>query len=325
MRTLFNGIVIILVLGTSACGKTELIPTGPDSTVSGWTVTGRAVSNPDNQPIPGASVSGEGLDPTHADEAGLFSIANNNSSNSNYKLVLSADGFAERQTWLRGGSTRQTDDIGLIRNSSLAFYRQFLRNGFDSPNDLRVITKQANFKFYVSTTDENGNDIPQTTINMIVKVIHQSVPQLTDYKFKASVETGREKRTLGVSGLIPVEIITDIDFKNCGSGGLAGLKLKYGLDSNCSCGLSLGMTARTVAHEVGHVMGFFHHSETGVMNPIWNCDQASFVGGFSSKEKEHAAIVRPNGNTDPDNDLPVTSFTFSVSGGASIETKCFQQ
>jgi hypothetical protein len=131
------------------------------------------------------------------------------------------------------------------------------------------------------------------------------VPPYTGGRFTAAIETGTESRSRQ-AGWINVNVLTepgDEEEDFCGLAYVGSLEGEITLNSDvCSCG-SVKIPGRTVMHEVGHALGFFHVDDRdSVMYPTGpgRCP----TGEVSAIEMYHASIAysRPRGNTDPDDD-----------------------
>lgn len=323
-------IVFFLALAFSACGgSTSVSPIGPSPSPveppipSIWTVAGQVVSNPSGAPVSGAAVTLAGLETIHSDGAGAFSISTQNAPLNNSRINVSASGFLDRETWLRSGPSRdnvKVDLISLAAPFSLDFYRQMVRNGYETTSLRSIFRRTSAPTFYVSTTDDKGSDLPQRDIDTIVSTIQRVVSQLTGGRFQATVQTGREKRQ-GGGDLISVEVTTDQTLGYCGRGTLSAITLLYG----CTCDSNWKIAPALVAHEVGHTMGFWHVANPdGVMYPYLNSRAGCTSSDFTLPEQLVAGIAysRPNGNTDPDND-PDNFQIARIGGGEGITSRCF--
>ncbi len=200
----------------------------------------------------------------------------------------------------------EVDAIPLSSGFDLAFYRQLVRNGFDAPAHLEALRRwKIDPRIYLRTVDDAGTAIDQKTLDSTETTIRETIPMWTAGTLKAfTIERGTEER-VGWDAWVTVRWPSVAGPEGiCGSAdvGRSGGEIRLYYKSNCSCPSGPQVRPRTVRHEIGHAMGFWHtDSPTDVMAGIGvaGCDQQP-----SPRELAHAAIAyhRPVGNLDPDTD-----------------------
>src|SRR5262249_25079378 len=160
-------------------------------------------------------------------------------------------------------------------------------------------------RVYLRTVDDAGTPIDSKTLDSTETTIRETIPMWTAGTLTAAaVERGTDTR-LGADGWLTVSW-PSVPGPNgiCGSADIGrpggGISLSY--KSGCGCAGGPVTRPRTVRHEVGHAMGFWHTDSTADLMAgmgVAGCDARP-----SPRELAHAAIAyhRPVGNTDPDTD-----------------------
>ena len=178
------------------------------------------------------------------------------------------------------------------------FYRQFALGSRDGgPYALRRLTQAP--RLYLRTVDDAGQPIDSFTLVETATALSSVVGSLTGAFGLAGLEQGAETRQ-GQAGWITVRWSHVASANNfCGSGLYAGdLITLYPRTPGCRCAGGPAVRLKTVKHELGHVLGFYHtDSENDLM----------FQGGSacdknpSAREIFHARVAysQPIGSRDP--------------------------
>jgi hypothetical protein len=300
-----GALVLFVALLSGACGSSPTSPSAPPVvtppvTPSSYTVAGTVTATNGGQALSGLTVDLNGQHAT-TDGAGGFGFPL--TSGSTARLLLSGSGIVPRALTLNVGAAR-TLAVGAISLSSgfdLGFYREFVRNGFEGGNEpLRRWTRAP--QVYLRTVDDSGAAIDGQTLDATQRAMAEAMPQWSGYA--AAVTRGTESH-VGQAGWLTVVWRADASQAICGTSdvGLDGgqMQLFYRRGGGCRCPGGPEITPRTVKHELGHAMGFYHTDNAGdIMAPgVPGCDASP-----SAREIAHAAIAyaRPVGNLDPDSD-----------------------
>ena len=322
LATLALGLTAVWII--PACGASpgpaSPTPTPPNTLTGPFSISGTVVENRSGRPIAMAKLSfiGSGSATVYSDASGHFALPSVSSGLLTFSI--SAAGFLDRASRFTVGSSRADVVLDMISTASpfsLDFYRQFVRNGFDSTT-LRPTQPWARApRFFVNTiTQDTGETVPVGVIDGIRRVFENSVLELSAGRFElAAFDTGPEPRT-------DVADWVYVTFWHAIRDGISGeatvgpstggyIKLRYdplrdaqGLNNPNDCESA---TVGTAVHEVVHTMGFFHTAQTF---DDFQTGPGCPGNGRPERVRHHAAIMysRPAGNLDPDRD----PFEFSI-------------
>lgn len=329
-------IITAILCALSACGggssPTTPSPTPtPNPQPSTWSISGRVTTTLSGEPVAGATLDFFNVGPVTANAAGEWHLERPTPITTRTFVEVTAPGYITRRVYVDGSnSSRSGIAIDMIRDGgqfSLGFYRQFARNDFDQPGALQWLrrwTKAPNF-YVQAVNPRTGVPLEESEVRLIEDTIRAVVPQMTGGTFAAGIiSVGLETRTL-VEGTINLEFNYDTTATYCGLSyvGENPGRITINYDRCASACGSLKVTPETIAHEIGHALGFWHVSNGGVLdsNRSRRCGNVT----FSDAELYHARIAysRPVGNADLDWDQP-TSALARFAGQSAPVVQCYR-
>jgi hypothetical protein len=288
-----------VLIASSGCDEPSSLTSPSDAST---TLTGHVTATNGGQPLPGLRVDlGSHTAGTNAN--GGFAVAG--VANGSRRVSLTGPTIIPRSLVVAVGST---SDLALdaisLEGFDLDFYRQFVRNGFDSPDALEPLRRWTmNPNIYLKTVDASGAPIDRSTLDMVQRIAFEVIPVWTNNQLVlGAFERGTGTR-VGMAGWITIAWSAALVNPNqCGRAMVAAGYIELEAHNpRCTVG-SWITSASLVRHELGHAMGYWHtNAPSDVMSATsWiSSDQRP-----SARERSHAAIAyaRPVGNTDPDSD-----------------------
>jgi hypothetical protein len=279
------------------------------------TISGRVAATNGGQALTGVTVEFNGQR-SITDATGSFSYQTTTAVS---LLSVTGAGILSRGLVVNASASRDlsVDAIALSGGFDLDFYRKLVRDGYEEPATLQPLRRWIRTpSFYLKTVDEAGSPLTEATLAAIETVLRDGVPRWTGGALGTpAIERGTGTRE-GQSGWITVKFPFPGNPSYCGhaqvgvDGGWIELET-HGNGSLCRTSSSL-IAPRTIRHELGHALGFYHTGDSGdVMSGLtWFLSQGDDLP--TARELYHAALAykRPVGNRDPDND-PTSAVTLA--------------
>ena len=325
----FALVICVSLVGACTTKSSPTEPSTPNQSTSA--VHGRVVEALTGNPIDAATLSFTvaGSQRTLTTSGGGVWQLTDGRLPGDVMIEVTAPGYVTRRTHLQSVTHSGQISFDLIRDAapfSLEFYRQLIRNQFDDPSSLlRLKRWTKNPSFYVDTRNpRTGTELSSAERDLVRSVIQGSVAQMTGGRLAAgAVEFAAGSRGER-SGVVNVSFVNQPNNEFCGWSmvGIDPGSITLNLASRCDtpCG---AIAPRTLAHEVGHALGFYHVASGDVLSTNWSSRDCGTTT-MSRTEEHHArlAYARPPGNRDTDFDPLLTLFAEAAAAEVPTVVSC---
>lgn len=141
------------------------------------------------------------------------------------------------------------------------FYRAFVQNGFESPQQLEPIRiLRSAFRVYMRTEDDAGRAIDVSTLDTTERALIDAAPIWAGENFGITQVVRGTGTREKAAGWLTVKWSAAAGSGRCGTStiGIDGGYIELNVSGECSCGMATRVYPRVVRHELGHAMGYYH-------------------------------------------------------------------
>lgn len=174
------------------------------------------------------------------------------------------------------------------------FFRAFVQNAFDAPDQLAPIRLLSGpLRVYVQTHDNAGRAIDGATLDATERTLIDAARIWSGERFGViGITRGTGSRET-VPGWITVKWSGDPPGDSCGRStvGIDGGFIELNVSGACSCGTATRVYPRLIRHELGHAMGYYHtdHPDDVMYGRSITSAQCSALP--SERERLHARLA----------------------------------
>lgn len=154
-----------------------------------------------------------------------------------------------------------TVDALSIDGFDAVFYRAFVQNAYDAPQQLEPIRiLRGPLRVYLQTHDNAGRAVDALTLDTTARTLIDTAPIWSGDTFGVIEVTRGSATRERVPGWITVKWSGDPPAGSCGRStvGIDGGYIELNVSGACDCGMGTRVYPRLIRHELGHAIGYYH-------------------------------------------------------------------